>query len=455
MTLNIQARLESLAKEANIDLLSSEFAHYMDKQDKLANLRQEFYIPTVQDVLPESEQKPLGPYKAEEECIYLCGNSLGLLPKKSKQYVEEELDVWAHSGVHAHHKHKHGRPWVSIDEKVVELSAKVVGAKPIEVASMATLTSNLHFLLSAFYKPTEKRHKILMEYRAFPSDHYAIESQIRHHGFNPESSLVTVAPRKDEYMIYTEDILETIEKEGDSIAIVLFSGIQYYTGQFFDMERITKAAHDKGCLAGFDLAHAAGNLPLQLHDWNVDFACWCTYKYLNSGPGGIGGLFVHEKYAYDFDRPRFSGWWGHNKSTRFQMNNVSDPLPGAAGFQMSNPSVLTTVSLLGSLEIFEQASMQELREKSLLLTGYLEYLLDNLFDASSFTVMTPRNPEQRGCQLSFLFGENVKQVYHQLSSSGVVCDVREPNSIRIAPVPLYNSFLDVYKFIDLLKSIKQ
>ncbi|ORY05740.1 kynureninase-like protein [Basidiobolus meristosporus CBS 931.73] len=455
MASNVEISLENLAREANLDPLSPEFARYLDKQDKLAYLREEFFIPSVQDVLPENEDKPRGPYKAEEDCIYLCGNSLGLLPKKAKQYVEEELDVWAHSGVHAHHHHKHGRPWVTIDEEVCKLSASIVGGKPIEVASMATLTSNLHFLLTAFYKPTEKRHKILMEYKAFPSDHYAVESQIKYHGFDPVKSLVTVAPREGEYTIRTEDILKAIEAEGDSVAVVLFSGIQYYTGQFFEIEKITEAAHKKGCIAGFDLAHAVGNVPLQLHDWDVDFACWCTYKYLNSGPGGIGGLFVHERFAHDFDRPRFSGWWGHNKTTRFQMNSVSDPLPGAAGFQMSNPSVLTTVSLLGGLELFEKASMKELRQKSLLLTGYLEFLLDQLFDKSTFSIMTPRDPSQRGCQLSFLFGEDVKELYHQLSSSGVVCDIREPNSIRIAPVPLYNSFSDVYKFISLLRSIKQ
>ncbi|KAJ1918569.1 hypothetical protein H4219_002506 [Mycoemilia scoparia] len=303
----------------------------------------------------------------------------------------------------------------------------------------------------AFYRPTEKRNKILIEKKAFPSDHYAMESQIRLKGLDPDECLLTVGPREGEHTVRTSDILDIIEKNGDSIAVVALSGVQYYTGQLFDIETITSAAHKKGCMVGWDLAHATGNVPLKLHDWDVDFACWCTYKYLNSGPGGIAGIFVHQKHATDLDRPRMTGWWSHKVGTRFEMTNKMDLNEGAAGFEISNPCILASASLLGSLEIFERAGMYALREKSLAMTAYLEFLIKHNFSESEVEIITPENPDKRGCQLSLLIKQDFDSVFEHLMSNGVICDERKPDCIRVAPVPLYNTYQDVWRFIEVLK----
>ncbi|KAJ3057391.1 hypothetical protein HK097_007570 [Rhizophlyctis rosea] len=318
---------------------------------------------------------------------------------------------------------------------------------------MNTLTANLHFLMVAFYRPTPTRHKILMEAKSFPSDYYAIESQVKFHGYDPAKSIIQIAPRPNEHTLRTEDVLKTIEEEGDSVALVLFSGVQYYTGQFFELEKIATAGKAKGCVVGYDLAHAVGNVPLQLHDWNVDFACWCTYKYLNAGPGGIGGAFVHEKH-FKTDLPRFAGWWGTDPSTKFEMTHTFTPIPSALSFRVSNPNVLATISLLGSLQVFSQTSIHQLRQKSVLLTGYIELLLDALPSRSKFEILTPRDPAQRGCQLSLFFkGGVMMEVFEGLRGGGIICDERKPDVIRISPTPLYNKFGDVWRFVECLGRI--
>ncbi|KAJ3042958.1 hypothetical protein HDV00_006265 [Rhizophlyctis rosea] len=318
---------------------------------------------------------------------------------------------------------------------------------------MNTLTGNLHFLMVAFYRPTAARHKILMEAKSFPSDYYAVESQVKFHGYDPTKAIVQIGPRPGEHNLRTEDILKIIEEEGDTVALILFSGVQYYTGQFFELDKIAAAGKAKGCVVGYDLAHAVGNVPLRLHDWDVDFACWCTYKYLNAGPGGIGGAFVHEKH-FNSDLPRFAGWWGTDPKTKFNMEHTFQPIPGAASFRVSNPNVLATVSLLGSLQVFAQTSMTALREKSILLTGYLERLLDDLPTRSKFEILTPRNPEERGCQLSLLFKDGVMmELFTQLRKNGIICDERKPDVIRVAPTPLYNTFVEVWQFVRTLRDI--
>ncbi|KAI9488503.1 kynureninase [Zychaea mexicana] len=322
---------------------------------------------------------------------------------------------------------------------------------------MGTLTANLHAMMAAFYRPTAERFKIIIEAKAFPSDHYAVTSQIQLHGYDPSVCLVTIAPRQGEATLRTEDIIEAIQKD-DAIALVLLSGVQYYTGQFFEMEKITKAGHDQGCVVGWDLAHAVGNVPLKLHDWQVDFACWCTYKYLNSGPGNIAGVFVHENHFNDKKRPRLAGWWGNDKTNRFDMAPLFRPSEGASGYQISNPSVINVASLMGSLELFESATMPKLREKSLRLTAYLEYLLitklqKKHMEAGHFEILTPSNPEERGCQLSLDFPEKMLTIFDALQSRGVVCDERKPTVIRIAPTPLYNTYTDVYYCVSYLEEI--
>eukprot|EP00912_Choanoflagellata_sp_UC4_P000808 UC4_evm6s506 len=435
-------------------LFSRVFAAAMDAKDPLALFRNDFCIPKKGELLDtDSSIQGVDP---SDECVYLCGNSLGLQPGETSILVNEELQKWRRRGVVGHFDDS-PRPWVSIDEHVVDRSEAIVGAKPGagEVAIMNTLTVNLHLLMVSFYRPTPKRHKILMETKAFPSDFYAIESQIKFHGFDPSKSLLEAVPRPGALIISEDDICKIIEEQGEEIALVIFSGVQFYTGQVFDMKRITAAAHAKGCTVGFDLAHAVGNVELHLHDWDVDFACWCSYKYLNSGPGGIAGAFVHERHATDFERPRFAGWWGHNTKTRFEMEYKFDPMPGAKGYQHSNPPVLQTVSLLASLRIFERTSMSKLREKSKLLTAYLELLIENALDpcadgSPACEIISPREPERRGCQLSLLFKRNIKPVFKELEKRGVIGDMREPDVMRIAPTPLYNTFTDVYNFVRLL-----
>ncbi|XP_071320853.1 kynureninase [Trachinotus anak] len=431
---------------------SAEVASYLDKHDELRHLRENFLVPKIAD-LPPSD---LSLVDGSMECIYLVGNSLGLQPKMARRYVEEELDKWAKMGVHGHTEGS--RPWAWAENNIEELMANVVGAKTEEVALMNGLTVNLHLLMLSFYKPTAARHKILLEDKAFPSDHYAVQSQIRLRGFDPQQSTLLLSPRPGEETLRTEDILEVIEKEGDSIAVVMFSGVQYYTGQLFNMAAITEAGHRKGCYVGFDCAHAAGNMELKLHEWGVDFACWCSYKYLNSGAGGLAGAFIHVKHK-DTVKPVLSGWWGHDLKTRFQMNNVLELQPGVSGFRLSNQPILLVCPLQASLEVFNMTSMQALRRKSLLLTGYLEYLIHHYYTEDPtqpckphVRVITPSDPQQRGCQLSLSFSIPIRKVFQELEKRGVACDMREPSVLRIAPVPLYNTFSDVHRFIEALGS---
>jgi kynureninase len=411
----------------------SDFPHEVDRSDPLASVRDLFHIPKTKD---------------GKDVIYLCGNSLGLQPKSVEDAVRQELADWKNMGVEGHFHAK--RPWLPYHEFLTEQLAKLVGAKPIEVVAMNGLTVNLHLMMVSFYRPTAKRHKIVIEASAFPSDRYAVESQIRFHGFDPASSLIEWQPRQGEATLHTEDLERLLETDGDSIALILIGAVNYYTGQFFEVERITKAGHAKGCVVGWDLAHAAGNVPLRLHDWGVDFACWCSYKYLNSGPGSVAGCFVHERHADNPQLPRFCGWWGHDKATRFKMGPDFHAITSAEGWQLSNPPILSLAAVKASLDIFADIGMSALREKSLRLTGYLEFLLDDL-KTDAFAIMTPRDPNQRGCQLSIIMKANGRSIFDSLTQSGVVCDWREPNCIRIAPVPLYNRFADVYDFVTILR----
>jgi kynureninase len=405
-----------------------DFPHEMDSSDALASVRNLFHFPKT---------------KEGKEVIYLCGNSLGLQPKAVEDAVRQELEDWKNMGVEGHFHARH--PWLPYHEFLTEQLANLVGAKPFEVVAMNGLTVNLHLMMVSFYRPTPKRHKIVIEANAFPSDRYAVASQIRYHGFDLASSLIEWQPRRGEITLHTEDLERLLAREGNDIALMLISAVNYYTGQFFDLERVTRAGRAKGCVVGWDLAHAAGNVPLRLHDWDVDFACWCSYKYLNGGPGSVAGCFVHERHADNPELPRFCGWWGHDKATRFNMGPEFYPIPGAEGWQLSNPPILSLAAVKASLDIFAEIGMKALREKSLKLTGYLEFLLDAL-RTDAFTILTPRDPNQRGCQLSIIMKENGRQIFEGLSRNGVVCDWREPNCIRIAPVPLYNRFSDVYDF---------
>ncbi|MFQ5674931.1 MAG: kynureninase [bacterium] len=407
------------------------FALEMDTNDPLSKYREQFHIPKQEN---------------GDDCIYFCGNSLGLQPKAARSYVEEELDDWAKLAVDGHLRARH--PWLPYHEFLCEQTARAVGARPIEVVVMNTLTVNLHLMLVSFYRPTAAKHKILMEAHAFPSDQYAVKSQIRYHGFDPATSLITVAPRSGETHIRTEDIESFISQEGDAIALVLLGGVNYYTGQAFEMERIVQAGHAKNCTVGFDLAHAAGNIPLELHDWNVDFAVWCSYKYLSGGPGCVAGCFVHERHANRTDLPRFAGWWGQNKETRFQMGPEFEAIPGAEGWQLSNPPILPMATLRASMDLFDEIGLSNLRKKSLRLTGYLEYLLLEKADPD-IAILTPSDPNQRGCQLSLRVRNNGMELYQRLKPYGIVCDWREPDVIRVAPVPLYNTFEDIHAFVQI------
>jgi kynureninase len=410
-----------------------QFAIQLDQQDPLRKYRDRFHIP-----------KHNG-----KDCIYFTGNSLGLQPKSTRKFIEEELSDWENLGVEGHF-HAKKRPWFHYHKFSKEALAEIVGAKPEEVVSMNNLTSNLHLMMVSFYQPTKTKFKIVMEAGAFPSDQYAVESQLRFHGFDPEIALIEITPRQGEYTLRTEDITQIIEKEGDSIALILFGGVQYYTGQFFDLKRITETGHKVGAKVGFDLAHAIGNVPLNLHDSGADFAVWCSYKYLNSGPGGVSGIFVHERHAKDKDLPRFAGWWGHDEQERFKMQKGFKPMEGADGWQLSNVNVLSSAAHLASLEIFAEVGMKALRKKSKLLTGFLEYLLNSL-KTDSVLIITPSNPIDRGCQLAIVENKNGKKIFDALTKAGVVADWREPEVIRVAPVPLYNSFEDVYNFYSIFK----
>ncbi|MBS1518539.1 MAG: kynureninase [Bacteroidetes bacterium] len=407
-------------------------AEELDQRDPLKHFRDKFYMPL---------------HKDGRETIYLAGNSLGLQPKTVRKYLEQELKDWEDLAVEGHTKAKN--PWLKYHEFLTAQTAVITGSKEEEVVNMNSLTTNLHLLFVSFYRPEKNRRKILIESSAFPSDHYAVQSQIRFHGYDVSDTLIEIAPRDGENKVRTEDIEEFIGRKGEEIALIWIAGVNYYTGQAFDIERITKAGHEKGCIVGFDLAHAAGNLELKLHEWNTDFAVWCNYKYMNGGPGAIGGAFVHERHIRDKDLPKFLGWWGHDKATRFLMDHKYIPIPTAESWQLSNPPVFQLAALKASLDIFEEAGMQKLREKSELMTSYMEYLI-NEKEGENIEIITPHEKNERGCQLSLRFREGGKREFGKLIENGVICDWREPDVIRAAPVPLYNSFEDVWKFAEML-----
>lgn len=410
------------------------YARAQDAADPLRRFRDQFHFPVHNG----------------KDVLYFCGNSLGLQPKSVEQALMRELEHWRTHGVEGHFRGD--MPWMYYHKFLAAQSAHIAGASEEEVVVMNTLTTNLHLMMVSFYRPSRERFKIIMEAGAFPSDQYAVESQVRYHGFDPETAIVEIAPRAGEETLRTEDIVEVIEKHGPSTALVMFGGVNYYTGQFFDLPAIVQAGHKAGAYVGFDLAHAAGNLPLQLHDWGPDFAVWCSYKYLNAGPGGPSGAFVHARHAHNPDLPRFAGWWGHDEAHRFLMKKGFHPMRGAAGWQLSNAQIFSFAAHKASLDLFEEAGMPALREKSLRLTAFLEFILEELnAEGYHYHILTPRDPAQRGCQLSLFTGPNGRQLFDYLSAHGVVCDWREPNVIRLAPVPMYNSFEDVWQLGKLLR----
>lgn len=412
-----------------------EFARSLDQKDVLRSYRNTFYIP--KDV-------------SGNECLYFTGNSLGLQPKTTKAAIEQELLDWATLGVQGHLEAKN--PWMPYHEFLTESMAKIVGAKPIEVVVMNTLTANLHFLMASFYSPTAKRHKILIESDAFPSDRYAVQSQLEFHGYDPEACLLEWAPRAGETLLHLQDLETILDEYGEEIALILIGGVNYYTGQYFDLKKIAEMGHAKGCKVGIDLAHGAGNIQPDLHNSGVDFAAWCTYKYLNAGPGNLGGIFVHERYANDKTLKRFSGWWSQNKNSRFDMRKPLDLMPGAEGWQLSNPPILSMAAIKASLELFNEVGMDALRQKSIQLTAYLEYLINNL-EHPDVEIISPKDPAQRGCQLSIRV-KNVDQTLHKrLTENHVITDWRAPGVIRCAPVPFYNSFEDVFGMVAILKTL--
>lgn len=404
----------------------------MDQKDLLKNFRDEFYIPKN---------------KNGEDVIYFAGNSLGLQPKSVRSYVEQELKDWETLGVEGHIHAKN--PWLPYHEFLTVQTALITGAETEEVINMNSLTTNLHLLFASFYRPEKNKNKIVIESNAFPSDHYAVQSQIKFHGYDPDSSLVEIKPRSDEDFIRTEDVEEFLDNYGDSVSMLWFAGVNYYSGQSFEIEKIVNACHKNNIIAGFDLAHSVGNTELHLHDWNVDFAVWCNYKYLNGGPGAIGGAFIHKRHLKNNSLPKFLGWWGHDKKTRFLMDHKYIPIPTAESWQLSNPPILQLASLKASLDVFGKTSMKALREKSELLTGYLEYLI-NESNNKNISIITPSDKTQRGCQLSLRIKNNGIDLYKSLIEKNVICDWREPDVIRIAPVPLYNKFEDVYEFCNIL-----
>lgn len=414
---------------------NKNFAIEKDLNDALKSYRDKFFIPKN---------------KEGKEQIYFCGNSLGLQPKTVRANVEQELKDWELMGIEGV---THARnPWLPYHEFLTKQTAHLVGAKESEVVNMNTLSVNLHLMMVSFYRPAKDRNKIFIEGTAFPSDQYAVKSQLRFHGYD-ENSLIEIFPKQGDTYIKTEDILSIIENEGDKIALIMVAGVNYYTGQLFDLQKITEAGHKKGCLVGFDLAHAAGNIDVQLHDWNIDFAVWCNYKYVNGGPGAIAGAFVHERHHADKNIPRFEGWWGNDKPTRFLMRPDFVPIPTVESWQLSNPPILQLASLKASLDIFEEAGIKNLRAKSKILTGYLEYLIRENGLLDKLEILTPSDPEQRGCQLSLRFLRNGREVFNKLIASDVICDWREPDVIRIAPTPLYNRFEEVWEFIEIVKSV--
>ena len=412
-----------------------EYAKDQDLKDPLAHYRAKFHIPKNQN---------------GEEWLYFTGNSLGLQPKETKNYIQQELDDWANLGVEGHFEAKN--PWMPYHEFLTETMAKIVGAKPIEVVIMNTLTTNLHLLMVSFYQPNELKYKILIESDAFPSDRYAVETQLKYHGHNPSESLIEWSPRKGETLLNIVDLESILHKHGHEIALLLIGGVNYYTGQYLDLKKICELGHKKGCKVGIDLAHGVGNIQPNLHQSGVDFAAWCTYKYMNSGPGSLGGVFVHERYAHDQTLKRFSGWWSQNKKTRFDMRQPLDITPGAEGWQLSNPPILSMAAIKASLALFSEVGMPSLIKKSKQLTGYLEYLILKL-NNKNISIITPKDPEQRGCQLSIQVKNANKSLHTKLTEAHVITDWRTPDVIRCAPVPFYNSFEDVFKMVEILKNI--
>lgn len=417
------------------------FAQRLDAEDPLAAFRGRFHIPKKAD---------------GTDTLYFCGNSLGLQPRIAADYVDAELEKWKDLGVKGHFEGE--IPWMPYHEFLAQDMASLVGGKPGEVVSMNSLTVNLHLMMVSFYRPDQQRYKILIEDQAFPSDRYAVESQVRFHGLDPEQAIIRVSPRAGEACIRDDDLRARIEQDGDAIALILLPGVQYYTGQLFDMAEVVRAGHRKGCVVGFDLAHAVGNVPLQLHDWDADFAVWCSYKYLNAGPGSVAGCFVHERHGADPDRPRFAGWWGHDKANRFEMIHPFNPTQGVEGWQLSNPPILSLAAIRASLDLFREAGyMAPLRVKSERLTSYLAWLLTEELN-DRITIITPDEPVARGCQLSLTvkgLGPDGRRLFDDLDAAGVVSDWREPDVIRVAPVPLYNRFEDCYRFVEFLKEFCQ
>lgn len=416
---------------------SIDFAKEADREDALSELRNNFWFPELNG----------------KEARYFTGNSLGLQPKTVEKYLQEELEDWRKWGVEGHFHSR--RPWFAYHEFFSESLSRIVGCEPTECVAMGSLTANLHLLLVSFYRPTKQRFKIICEQKPFPSDTYAFHSQARFHGFDPAAAVIELKPREGEYLLHTEDILRTIEEHKDELALVCLGGVNFFTGQLFDMEAITRAAHAAGAFAGFDLAHAAGNVELKLHDWDVDFACWCSYKYLNSGPGGVAGIYVHERFSRQTDIPRFEGWWGYEPETRFRMEGAFVPMEGAGAWQLSNAPVFTMACHRASLDVFDRTDMAALRAKSVRLTAYLEFLLKKIIEekgAQSMRIITPEDPAQRGCQLSLIFPSRGKEVFAAVTEAGIVADWREPDVMRVAPVPLYNRFEDVFVFAEVLKN---
>lgn len=411
---------------------SLSYAKFLDENDPLSSLKTLFYIPKR---------------KSGEDIIYFLGNSLGLQPKRTKYLVEAELKRWGEEASNAHVNGSY--PWINYHQTVAKSLAKLTGAKESEVVAMNSLTANLHFLMVSFYRPNKKRYKIVIEKQAFPSDYYAVLSQLKFHGFGTEA-LIEVAPKTNSFTINTSDYLQILEDNCDNIALILLPGVQYYTGQVFDMSALIKKGHEIGAIVGIDLAHTIGNIPLELHSWEADFAIWCSYKYLNSGPGGIGGAFVHEKHI-NKELPRFHGWWGSNQATRFKMKSVFEPINSVEAWQLSNPPILQLASLRASLNIFDTVGIKSLRQKSIYLTGYLNFLLEKC-SAGNFNILTPSKPEERGCQLSIKFLNDAYRFFRYLQEQGVACDYRHPEVIRIAPAPLYNSFAQVFKLYQIIKT---
>ena len=414
---------------------SLDYAKQLDQEDPISYLRNEFHIPRD---------------KQGKEWLYFTGNSLGLQPKITSKYIEQELDDWANFGVEGHFEAKN--PWLSYHELLTDTMAKVVGAKPVEVVVMNTLTTNLHLLMVSFYQPSKTKYKIIIESDAFPSDRYAVQSQLSFHGFDPEEALIEWKPKEGKELLELEDLKSILDSQGDEVALLLIGGVNYYTGQYLDIKKIAELGHAKKCMVGIDLAHGAGNIQPNLHDSSIDFAAWCTYKYLNSGPGSLSGLFVHEKHAQRKDLPRFAGWWNHNKETRFNMRQPFDVMEGAEGWQLSNPPILSMAAVKASLDIFEKVGMDALVKKSKKLTGFFEYLVNEIA-SDTIKIITPTNPNERGCQLSLQVKNTDKNLHKKLTENNIITDWREPDVIRCAPVPMYTSFEDVYHMVTILESL--